>query len=109
MVYGQPQPSIQSERAQTSVTNSRRKPSTGKVKKPASAGKRRKAQPNQVNSVMMNNFFPALNAEGQAINPEELAALHQDQDQFGENMQLINEVPIEEEEGESQDVTHARK
>jgi hypothetical protein len=24
-------------------------------------------------------------------------------------MQLINEVPIEEEEGESQDVTHARK
>lgn len=107
MVYGQPQPSIQSERAQTSVTQTRRKPSTGKVKKPASAGKRRKAQPNQANSVMMNNFFPALNAEGQAINPEE--GMQQDQDQFGDNMQLINEVPIEEEEGESQDVTHARK
>ena len=63
----------------------------------------------------MNNFFPALNAEGQAINPEELAALQmnqalaQEQEQFAENMQLINEVPIEEEEGESQDVTHARK
>jgi hypothetical protein len=35
--------------------------------------------------------------------------MQQDQDQFGDNMQLINEVPIEEEEGESQDVTHARK
>jgi len=29
---------------------------------------------------MMNNFFPALNAEGQAINPEELGAMQQEQD-----------------------------
>lgn len=33
----------------------------------------------------------------------------EDQFQQQENMQLINEVPLEEEEGESQDVTQSRK
>ena len=68
---------------------------------------------------MMNNFFPALNGQEQAqMTAEEMAALQlqqammqrEEQPSEGEeNMQLINEVPLEEEEGESQDVTHSRK
>jgi hypothetical protein len=100
-------------------TSGRRKSSATKKKTVNKRGKGR--QPGQGASVMMNNFFPALNEiqpQG-GMTSEELAAMQLQQamiqnNQEGEeyaqdNMQLINEVPLEEEEGESQDVTQSRK
>jgi hypothetical protein len=90
-----------------------RKSQSAKKQRPAKKT-RKGGQPGQGASVMMNNFFPALNgqqrypqgsAAQQAAEQQALQEHLLQQQQEEDPMQLINEVPLEEEEGESQDVT----
>lgn len=63
-------------------SSNRRRVSAQKQQKRTSASKktRKGGQPGQGNSVMMNNFFPALNGQEQAqLSAEEMAALQMQQ------------------------------
>lgn len=102
----------------------RQRKSSAKKRTSATKKTRKGGQPGQGNQpqvVMSNNFFPALN-EAQpngGYTSEQITAMHQammqnqegveEQFQDDQNMQLIDEVPLEEEEGESQDVTQSKK
>ncbi len=105
-----------------SSTASRKRSSSLTKKKKSQVTRRRKGgQPSQTNSVMLNNFFPALNQNDQdSMSQEELAALQQAmalkqanedamvQAESAAQLGLDDAIP-EEEEGESQQVTQSRK
>lgn len=103
-IYNQAPPQV----AQSS--SRRRSSSLTKAKKPRAAKGRKRAQPGQGNSVMLNNYFPALNQQDEGMTNEELAALQLQQAMLmrGEQEQVINEA-MPEEEAESQEVTQSRK
>ena len=85
--------------------------SSAQREKKASKGKRRKVQPGQ--GILLNNFFPALESgghhSGQKANPEDQYAMQPNMEAPAQAHQIINEVPPEEEEGESQDIMNSRQ
>ena len=107
-IYTSHVPTLGSSRRKTSKHSSQNR------EKKASKGKRRKVQPGQ--GILLNNFFPALESgghrSGQKQSAEEQFAAQQAailaQHEAEAQEQIINEVPPEEEEGESQDIVNSR-
>lgn len=107
------QPPVSFNVVPSSTASRRRSSSLNKQKKQRGVRRRKGAQPGQGNSVMLNNYFPALTEQQESMSHEELAALQMQQAMLLRNNQdpnvVINEAMPEEEEGESQEVTHSRK